>query len=80
MPIDPIHLTKNLRESYLEYLQTSFHLKDQTFFDQFQKKIQEFQFLKGPILEATPPFKPGEKLANLIESGDCTYRMDQRLN
>ena len=67
MPINPLNLTQNVRISYLRYLASSFRLRDQTLRKLFYDEVNKLWFTNGPILEATPPFKKGGYLKDLIE-------------
>lgn len=75
MPLDPIKITRAIRESYTRYLTTAFHLRDKKLQALFHQEVEKFWFINGPILEATPPFKNGCFLRELIEDGilneDC---------
>lgn len=66
MTIDPLKLTADIRESYIRYLISSFRLKDQRLREQFYKEAKKFYYINGPILEATPPFKKGCYLKDLV--------------
>ena len=76
MAIDPLKVTQNIRESYVRYLTSTFRLRDATLRELFHKEVKNFQFTKGPILEATPPFKNGCYLKDLIQEGLLTNRLE----
>jgi hypothetical protein len=70
MSINPINATEAIRESYLSYLTTTFRFRDATLQEQFESNLRQgADFIKGPILEATPPFERGSTIAGLIEEG-----------
>lgn len=70
MSLDPIRATQAITENYLNYLSTTFHINDPDLQRQFEDQLHvPDKFIKGPILEATPPFKPGASLADLISIG-----------
>lgn len=69
MSLDPLKTTQNIRESYVRYLTSTFRLKDATLRRLFQEEAERFWFINGPILEATPPYKKGCYLKDLIEEG-----------
>jgi len=75
MPLDPTKVTRAIRESYTRYLTTAFRLRDKKLQALFHQEVEKFWFTNGPILEATPPFKNGCFLRELIEDGilnkDC---------
>jgi len=69
MPIDPLKVTQEIRESYTRYLTTAFRLRDPKLKALFHQEVERFWFTNGPILEATPPFKSGCYLEDLIKGG-----------
>ena len=69
MSLDPIKTTKSITDRYRAYLATSFRLKDPYLQNQFMKALQPKQVVKGPILEATPPFETGKSLEELVDEG-----------
>lgn len=80
MAIDPMKMTQNIKESYIRYLTSSFRLRDVNLRKLFLQEVEKFWFTNGPILEATPLFKNGCHLKDLIEEGllvpqlyDLTY-------
>jgi len=77
MPIDPIKVTQNIRESYIRYLTSTFRLRDENLRNKFQKEVEKFGFTNGPILEATPPFKKGCYLQNLIREGLLSDKLEK---
>jgi len=66
MPINPVKVTQAIRESYTRYLTSTFRLRDDTLRELFHQEVEKFWFTNGPILEATPPFKSGCHLKDLI--------------
>jgi len=70
MPLDPIRTTEEIKESYLDYLATTFRLSDPELQDQLVHALHESEkFIKGPILEATPPFRKGASVKDLVKKG-----------
>ena len=68
MSLDPIRTTQAITDSYLNYLSTTFRLKDTNLQSQFDQSLRiQGKFVKGPILEATPPFETGTSIKELIE-------------
>ncbi len=76
MPIDPIKVTQNIRESYVRYLTSTFRLRDATLRELFHQEAKKFWFTNGPILEATPPFRAGCYIKDLIEEGLLTKDLE----
>lgn len=70
MSLDPIQTTQAITESYLNYLSTTFHLRDLELQRQFDEALRiPDKFVKGPILEATPPFETRSMIEALIQEG-----------
>jgi ATP-dependent helicase YprA (DUF1998 family) len=67
MSIDPLKLTRSIKESYDRYLTTAFRLRDMNLQNLFYKAVEDYKFMNGPILEATPPFKNGCSISILRE-------------
>jgi ATP-dependent helicase YprA (DUF1998 family)/predicted RNA-binding Zn-ribbon protein involved in translation (DUF1610 family) len=75
MSLDPIRTTQAITDSYFNYLSTTFHLKDTNLRRQFEQSLRiTGKFVKGPILEATPPFETSGSIEKLIESGILSTR------
>jgi len=75
MSLDPISTTNAITESYLNYLSTTFRLKDPDLQNQFENALRKpDKFVKGPILEATPPFETMSTIEELIQSGILSPR------
>lgn len=65
--IDPIEASHGIRETYLRYLTTTFGLKNSELARQFRTLSRESEGLfRGPILEATPNYRKGKTLMELI--------------
>ena len=62
MPLDPIKTTESITNKYISYLSTAFRLKNPELHQKFIEQLKPEKFVKGPILEATPPFKIGKSL------------------
>lgn len=70
MSIDPIKATDDITRRYLRYLATTFYLSDDGLRKAFHDELHRpGRFVKGPILEATPPFMEGCTLRDLIDEG-----------
>lgn len=70
MSLDPIRTTEVITESYLNYLSTTFRIQDQALQQQLVTLLKSpGKLVKGPILEATPPFQSGATLAHLVDEG-----------
>src|SRR4030065_1766191 len=70
MSLDPIRTTRAITDNYRNYLSTTFRLKDPDLRRQFEQSLRiPDKFVKGPILEATPPFETDASIEELIQSG-----------
>lgn len=68
MSLHPLEVTKCIHQAYRHYLQTSFQLKDPELKNQLSQLLQqETRLSKGPLLEATPPFKTARSIDELIK-------------
>ena len=68
MSLDPLRTTDSIEQAYLRYLTTAFPLSNTALAEQFQQQLSEAdRFVKGPFLEATPPFQTGCSL-NALEA------------
>lgn len=77
MGLDPIRTAENIRQSYIRYLATSFPLNDHELENQFKEHLARPDYLtKGPILESTPPYRPGKSLEDLIGQGVLNSRFE----
>ncbi|MCK4470446.1 MAG: DEAD/DEAH box helicase, partial [Anaerolineae bacterium] len=75
MSLDPIQTTQAITESYLNYLSTTFRLRDVELQRQFDEALRiPGKFVKGPILEATPPFETKSTIEALIREGVLSPR------
>lgn len=67
--MNPIETTKTIQNDYLAYLQSILKVKDDTLTKQAYQALNRSKFVKGPFLEATPPFVTGAKISELIQEG-----------
>jgi hypothetical protein len=69
-PLHPLQTTALIRDSYLRYLKTIYPFQDRDLRDQFWQALEQPDMVvKGPLLEASPPFQTGRSIAQLIEAG-----------
>lgn len=79
MKLHPINTTQKISEAYQRYLKTIYPFRDESLRQIFWSKLAEPERLvKGPLLEASPPFRTGKSLADLVSSG-VLHRSFQRL-
>ncbi len=73
MSLNPVELTEEITKRYLGYLETTFHIDDPEIATLFQERLETKEFIKGPILEITPPYKTGSSLEELIQEGVVSH-------
>lgn len=70
MKLHPINTTRNITDAYRRYLKTIYPFRDESLRDIFWSKLAEPERLvKGPLLEASPPFQTGFSIADLVQAG-----------
>jgi len=69
MLINPLKITSEVTDVYKRYLTTVFRLRDPVLRNLFFQEVENFGFINGPLLEATPPFEKGCFLKDLINKG-----------
>jgi hypothetical protein len=68
--LHPLQTTALIRDSYLRYLKTIYPFQERDLRDQFRRALETPGLLvKGPLLEASPPFQTGRGIEGLIEAG-----------
>ena len=68
--LHPLETTQLIRDSYLRYLKTAYPFQDWDLRDQFWKALEQPDMVvKGPLLEASPPFETGRSLGQLVDDG-----------
>lgn len=68
MEFNPIRASENIFDDYLRYIETTFFIKDQDYFQQFKKSLKEDgNFANGPFLDVTDSFEAGLSLEELIK-------------
>ena len=65
--LSPIELCDLLEQRYVGYLTTSFAYRDPELRKSFHDALRRGKLTKGPFLQATPSFKPGNSLDELFE-------------
>lgn len=69
MSMNPIETTKTIERDYLAYLESILQVKDKIINQQASIALNNNEFVKGPFLEATPPFVTGVSIRQLITEG-----------
>jgi len=68
--LPPLQTTSVIRDSYLRYLKTIYPFQERDLRDQFWRALETPGLLvKGPLLEASPPFETGCSIEGLIQAG-----------
>lgn len=68
--LDPLLVSQRIREDYERYIETAFPMKNPSLRQQFRELLRRRDFLvRGPYLEATPPFESGRSLREILATG-----------
>ena len=67
--MDPILTRDTIAKDYREYIASILSVRNPDITDSALKTLAAAQFVKGPYLEATPPFVAGKSLRGLITEG-----------
>lgn len=66
----PITASRNIKDEFIGYISTLFHIADQDYASQFLSALQEDGVVtKGPYLDVTDSYKTGSNLAEMIQDG-----------
>jgi ATP-dependent helicase YprA (DUF1998 family) len=73
--LNPIETMRTIRDTYLRYLRTIYPFQDTSLQTAFREETEkEGLLVKGPLLEAAPPFKYGRSIAQLVAEGILSPR------
>jgi ATP-dependent helicase YprA (DUF1998 family) len=68
--LHPLETTTRIRDTYLRYLKTTYPFQDNDLRAHFWQALEEPGFLvKGPLLEASPPYQTGRSIEELVGDG-----------
>lgn len=68
--LHPLQTTDNLRETYERYLKTIYPFQDDRLRGRFWAELaQGDRLVKGPLLEASPPYETGQSIGRLADAG-----------
>lgn len=68
--IDPVDASESIVHTYRRYLMSLLPLQDEVLVSRLEKAVSEpGAIAKGPLLEATPPFRSGSSLRELVDDG-----------
>ena len=69
MGLHPIKTTEKLRATYERYLKTIYPFQDSNLREEFWRRLHESdRLVKGPLLEASPPFQTGMTIKEMVSS------------
>ena len=69
----PIAAADNIKDEFIGYISTLFHISDKDYAAQFAAALrEEGAIAKGPYLDVSDSYKTGESLAQLIEEGEAS--------
>ena len=78
MALHPLETTTSLHQSYIRYLKTIKPFQDAELREEFAEALeQRGALVKGPIVEASPPFLRGASLEQLVGEGVLSNRFAQ---
>lgn len=70
---DPIQASNNIRDEFISYISTSFHLADQEYARQFKEALgKESAVSKGPYLDISDSFESGKSVTTLIGENEMS--------
>ena len=70
---NPIIASEHIKEEYIGYISTLFHISDQEYEKQFIAELQKNGAItKGPYLDITDSFQSGQSLDQLINEGEAS--------
>ncbi len=69
----PISASKSIKDEFIGYISTLFHISDREYANQFVSALQEDGAIaKGTYLDVSDSYKTGSSLAQLIEQGEAS--------
>lgn len=67
--MNPIETTRKISSDYQNYLKSILTVKDGELTEKAFGALEKSKFVKGPYLEATPPYLQGQNLSSLMDEG-----------
>ena len=69
----PITAADNIKDEFIGYISTLFHISDKDYAAQFAAALrEEGAIAKGPYLDVSDSYKTGKSLAQMIEEGEAS--------
>ena len=70
---NPIEASESIKDEFISYVSTSFHIADRDYAEQFVNELnKKGTVAKGPYLDISDSFEPGETIETLIEEGEMS--------
>ena len=71
--LNPIEASESIKDEFISYVYTSFHIADRDYAEQFVNELnKKGTVAKGPYLDISDSFEPGETIETLIEEGEMS--------
>lgn len=71
--LNPIEASESIKDEFISYVSTSFHIADRDYADQFVAELNKKDSVaKGPYLDISDSFETGENIESLIEEGELS--------
>lgn len=73
MMLNPIVSSKNIKEEFISYILTNFHIADSDYEKKFKEQLnKENVIAKGPYLDIGDSFKTGASIEDLIKENEMS--------
>lgn len=70
---NPIEASESIKDEFISYVSTSFHIADRDYAKQFVNELNEKNVVaKGPYLDISDSFETGENIETLISEGEMS--------
>jgi len=70
---NPIEASKSIKDEFISYVSTSFHIADRDYAKQFIEELNKKNIIaKGPYLDISDSFETGENIETLINEGELS--------
>jgi len=70
---NPIEASENIKDEFISYVSTSFHIADRDYANQFAAELnKENSVAKGPYLDISDSFEVGKNIESLIGEGEVS--------
>lgn len=70
---NPITAAENIKDEFIGYISTLFHISDRNYARQFIEALKEDGAVsKGPYLDISDSYKTGKSLEDMIEEGEAS--------